>query len=385
MDTMSQSTATTNPAFNETAAAPVTPPAFGEAATAATVPAVAAPSNHLGMEADCAAAALAVCVLEPSAVFFEVFAYLKTMRDVLGLPPVAPMTAIVMFAQILLLRKAEGWSWHSALTVGASLACKSIFDDAFGLSDLTEVTKKYSLEALQAMECAAIKHVQLTRVPERLVKFRAGMVQVLLEQPVLLPHISNTPNASRVLVLDDDDTTRGVHISLLLSLDPDVEIVSCATLEEALPHILAVTEGKIDLALIDLQLDDQRGRTYPGEQGVLQPAATDDSGFAATTTLADPALSTSALSERPLHAGAPLIAMVTDRVNNAAQRCCCLHRGVDVVISKPLTVDALRPLLALGWGDRELPELAAAPAQAPAAAADVAPTGSPPQAVMGAA
>ena len=54
-------------------------------------------------------------------------------------------------------------------------------------------------------------------------------------------------------------------------------------------HILAVTEGKIDLALIDLQLDDQRGRTYPGEQGVLQLAATDDSGFAATTTLADPA------------------------------------------------------------------------------------------------
>ena len=134
-------------------------------------------------------------------------------------------------------------------------------------------------------------------------------------------------------------------------------------------------------------LKTQRGRTYPGEQGVLQLAATDDSGFAATTTLADPALSTSALSERPLHAGAPLIAMVTDRVNNAAQRCCCLHRGVDVVISKPLTVDALRPLLALGWGDRELPELpelAAAPAPE-AAAADVAPTGSPPQAVMGAA
>ena len=75
--------------------------------------------------------------------------------------------------------------------------------------------------------------------------------------------------------------------------------------------------------------------------------------------------------------------MVTDRV--AAQRCCCLHRGVDVVISKPLTVDALRPLLALGWGDRELPELTAEPAPAPAAAADVAPTGSPPQAVMGAA
>ena len=93
MDTMSQSTATTNPAFNETAAAPVTPPAFGETA-AAPVPTVAAPpaSNHLGMQADCAAAALAVCVLEPSAVFFEVFAYLKTMRDVLGLPPVAPMT-----------------------------------------------------------------------------------------------------------------------------------------------------------------------------------------------------------------------------------------------------------------------------------------------------
>ena len=54
-------------------------------------------------------------------------------------------------------------------------------------------------------------------------------------------------------------------------------------------------------------------------------------------------------------------------------------------ISKPLTVDALRPLLALGWGDRELPELAPETAQAPAAAADVAPTGSPPQAVMGAA
>ena len=53
MDTMSQSTATTNPAFNETAAAPVTPPAFGEAATAAPVPTVAAPpaSNHLGMGA----------------------------------------------------------------------------------------------------------------------------------------------------------------------------------------------------------------------------------------------------------------------------------------------------------------------------------------------
>ena len=34
MDTMSQSTATTNPAFNETAAAPVTPPAFGETAAA---------------------------------------------------------------------------------------------------------------------------------------------------------------------------------------------------------------------------------------------------------------------------------------------------------------------------------------------------------------
>ena len=281
MDTMSQSTATTNPAFNETAAAPVTPPAFGETA--------AAPAHSKWRPT-----ALRRRSRRTLAVFFEVFAYLKTMRDVLGLPPVAPMTAIVMFAQILLLRKAEGWSWHSALTVGGSLACKSIFDDAFGLSDLTEVTKKYSLEALQSMERAAIKHVQLTRVPERLVKFRA----VLLEQPVLLPHISNTPNASRVLVLDDDDTTRGVHISLLLSLDPDVEIVSCATLEEALPHILAVTEGKIDLALIDLQLDDQRGRTYPGEQGVLQLAATDDSGFAATTTLADPALSTSALSER---------------------------------------------------------------------------------------
>ncbi len=86
MDTMSQSTATTTPAFNETAAAPVTPPAFGETA-AAPVPTVAAPAsttNHLGMEADCAAAALAVCVLEPSAVFFEVFAYLKTCATCSG-------------------------------------------------------------------------------------------------------------------------------------------------------------------------------------------------------------------------------------------------------------------------------------------------------------
>ena len=39
--------------------------------------------------------------------------------------------------------------------------------DAFGLSDLTEVTKKYSLEALQSMERAAIKHVQLTRPARR--------------------------------------------------------------------------------------------------------------------------------------------------------------------------------------------------------------------------
>ena len=74
-----------------------------------------------------------------------------------------------------------------------------------------------------------------------------------------------------------------------------------------------------------------------------------------------------------------------------------LQRGICALLSSLLSapppdatlghpeLEALRPLLALGWGDRELPELAPETAQAPAAAADVAPTGSPPQAVMGAA
>ena len=67
------------------------------------------------------------------------------------------------------------------LAAGTVLACKSVFDEAFCLSDMLDATSdKYTLAELEHLEFAAVQHVQLTRIPERLIRFRAGLLQVML-------------------------------------------------------------------------------------------------------------------------------------------------------------------------------------------------------------
>ena len=305
-------------------------------------PPARAPSRSR-IEADVCAVALATCALCPSAEFFEITDYVTEIKTNLELPNASLLCCLMMYAQSLMLRTEEGWTWHAALTAGTVLACKSVFDEAFCLSDMLDATSdKYTLAELEHLEFAAVQHVQLTRIPERLIRFRAGLLQVMLVQASVLKLVVAPPGcaAARVLVLDDDEATRAFHTAMVQKLNPDAVVIECSSLDDARPHIF---DDDLDLALVDLQLSATQG------DGLLQLAREPLSGFGAAGAFRAP-LEPEELAARPLDAGAPLVAMVTDRVMNDAQRVGAQNRGADVVINKPLTIDKLRALMAMTWG-----------------------------------
>ena len=145
--------------------------------------------------------------------------------------------------------------------------------------------------------------------------------------------------AARVLVLADDEATRAFHKAMVQKLNPDAVVIECSSLDDARPHIF---DDDLDLALVDLQLSATQG------DGLLQLARGRSPASAPPAPSAPPRAGGAAA--RPLDAGAPLVAMVTDRVMNDAQRVGAQNRGADVVINKPLTIDKLRALMAMTWG-----------------------------------
>ena len=141
--------------------------------------------------------ALATCTLCPSAEFFEITDYVTELKTNLELPNASLLCCLMMYAQSLMLRTEEGWTWHAALTAGTVLACKSVFDEAFCLSDMLDATSdKYTLAELEHLEFAAVQHVQLTRIPERLIRFRAGLLQVMLVQASVLKLVVAPPGCA---------------------------------------------------------------------------------------------------------------------------------------------------------------------------------------------
>ena len=123
-------------------------------------PPARAPSRSR-IEADVCAVALATCALCPSAEFFEITDYVTELKTNLELPNASLLCCLMMYAQSLMLRTEEGWTWHAALTAGTVLACKSVFDEAFCLSDMLDATSdKYTLAELEHLlhDQAALRH-----------------------------------------------------------------------------------------------------------------------------------------------------------------------------------------------------------------------------------